>query len=123
MILWEMIAFQLPAMIKLLLIPSYSLPRILLLIPGAILKKGYLKRKEIERFIPSKKQDPLYLADSLLNKKHKNEKYFSDINEPYKLLSEQLKKYADIAKKRWLAFCFFRTRNISQAMLPRESPP
>ena len=61
-------------------------------------EKDYVKRKEIERFIPFKKEDPLYLADSLLNKKHKNEKYFSDINEPYKLLSEQLKKYADIAK-------------------------
>lgn len=61
-------------------------------------EKGYLKRKEIERFIPSKKQDPLYLADSLLNKKHKDEKYFSDISESYRLLSEQLKKYAGIAK-------------------------
>ena len=61
-------------------------------------EKGYVKRKEIERFIPFKKEDPLYLADSLLNKKHKDEKYFSDINEPYKLLSEQLKKYAAIAK-------------------------
>jgi L,D-transpeptidase YcbB len=61
-------------------------------------EKGYLKRKEIERFIPSKKQDPLYLADSLLNKKHKDEKYFSDISASYKLLSEQLKKYTGIAK-------------------------
>ena len=61
-------------------------------------EKGYVKRKEIERFIPFKKEDPLYLADSLLNKKHKDEKYFSDINESYKLLSEQLKKYAAIAK-------------------------
>ena len=61
-------------------------------------EKGYVKRKEIERFIPFKKADPLYLADSLLNKKHKDDKYFSDINEPYRLLSEQLKKYAGIAK-------------------------
>jgi murein L,D-transpeptidase YcbB/YkuD len=61
-------------------------------------EKGYVKRKEAERFIPFKKEDPLYLADSLLNKKHKDEKYFSDINEPYRLLSEQLKKYTDIAK-------------------------
>jgi L,D-transpeptidase YcbB len=61
-------------------------------------EKGYLKRKEVERFIPSKKQDPLYLADSLLNKKHKDEKYFSDINRSYKLLSEQLRKYTGIAK-------------------------
>ena len=61
-------------------------------------EKGYVKRKEMERFIPFKKEDPLYLSDSLLNKKHKDDKYFSDINEAYKLLAEQLKKYADIAK-------------------------
>ncbi len=61
-------------------------------------EKGYIKRKEMERFIPFKKQDPLYLADSLLNKKHNDDKYFSDINESYKLLSGQLKKYADITR-------------------------
>jgi murein L,D-transpeptidase YcbB/YkuD len=60
-------------------------------------EKGYVKRKELERFIPFKKQEPIYLADSLLNKKHKDDKYFSDINTSYKLLSEQLKKYDDIA--------------------------
>lgn len=61
-------------------------------------EKGYVKRKEMERFIPFKKEEPIYLADSLLNKKHKDDKYFSDINSSYKLLSGQLKKYADIAK-------------------------
>ncbi|MDQ6904342.1 MAG: L,D-transpeptidase family protein [Bacteroidota bacterium] len=61
-------------------------------------EKGYVKRKEMERFIPFKKEKPLYLSDSLLNKKHKDDKYFSDINSSYKLLSDQLKKYADIAK-------------------------
>ncbi len=61
-------------------------------------EKGYVKRKEMERFIPFKKQDPIYLSDSLLNKKHKDDKYFSDVNESYKLLSDQLKKYTDIAK-------------------------
>jgi len=60
--------------------------------------KGYVKRKELERFIPFKKEDPLELADSLLNKKHKDDKYFSDINQPYKLLSDQLRKYVAIAK-------------------------
>jgi murein L,D-transpeptidase YcbB/YkuD len=59
---------------------------------------GYVKRKELERFIPYKKQDPIKLADSLLNKKHNDDRYFSDINEPYKLLSEQLRKYVDIVK-------------------------
>ena len=61
-------------------------------------EKGYVKRKEMERFIPFKKQDALYLADSLLNKKHNDDKYFSDVNAAYKLLSEQLKKYAAIAR-------------------------
>jgi len=59
---------------------------------------GYVKRKELERFIPYKKQDPIKLADSLLNKKHNDDKYFSDINEAYKLLSEQLRKYVAIVK-------------------------
>lgn len=61
-------------------------------------QRGYVKRKELERFIPFKKQDPIALADSLLNKKHKDDKYFSDINQSYKLLSDQLRKYIGIAK-------------------------
>jgi murein L,D-transpeptidase YcbB/YkuD len=61
-------------------------------------QKGYVKRKELERFIPFKKQDPIKLADSLVNKKHKDDKYFTDINQPYKLLSDQLRKYLSIAK-------------------------
>lgn len=61
-------------------------------------QKGYVKRKELERFIPFKKQDPIKLADSLVNKKHKDDKYFTDINQPYKLLSDQLRKYLAIAK-------------------------
>jgi L,D-transpeptidase YcbB len=60
--------------------------------------KGYVKRKEMERFIPVKKQDPLDLADSLLNKKHKDDKYFEDVNAPYKALKDQLAKYYNITK-------------------------
>ena len=60
---------------------------------------GYVKRKEMERFIPFKKQDPLALADSLLNKKHKDNKYFEDVNEQYKRLKDQLGRYYGIAKK------------------------
>jgi murein L,D-transpeptidase YcbB/YkuD len=60
--------------------------------------KGYVKRKELERFIPFKKKDPIELADSLLNKKHKDDKYYADINPAYKALSEQLRKYVAIAK-------------------------
>ncbi len=61
-------------------------------------EKGYVKRKEMERFIPRKKEDPLYLADSLVNKKHKDDKYYDDVNEVYGALKEQLRLYTDIVK-------------------------
>jgi murein L,D-transpeptidase YcbB/YkuD len=62
-------------------------------------EKGYVKRKELERFIPVKKADPIQMADSLLNKKHKDNKYFEDINASYKALKSQLQTYYDIYKK------------------------
>jgi len=62
-------------------------------------EKGYVKRKEMERFIPFKKEDVMKVADSLLNKKHKDNKYFEDVNQPYKLLKEQLASYYTIAEK------------------------
>lgn len=62
-------------------------------------EKGYVKRKELERFIPAKKTDPIELADSLLSKKHKDNKYFEDINTSYKSLKDQLQKYYDIHKQ------------------------
>lgn len=62
-------------------------------------EKGFVKRKEMERFIPRKKEDALQLADSLLNKKHKDDKYFEDVNPAYSALKDQLDKYVDIAKK------------------------
>jgi murein L,D-transpeptidase YcbB/YkuD len=52
----------------------------------------------MERFIPYKKQDIMQVADSLLNKKHKDNKYFEDVNEPYKLLKVKLGQYYNIAK-------------------------
>ena len=61
--------------------------------------KGYVKRKEMERFIPFKKQDALALADSLINKKHKDDKYFEDVNPRYKALKDHLVKYYNIAKQ------------------------
>jgi len=60
---------------------------------------GYVKRKELERFVPIKKADPIQLADSLLSKKHKDNKYFEDINANYKALKDQLQKYYDIHQK------------------------
>jgi len=62
-------------------------------------EKGYVKRKELERFISFKKEDPIQLADSILNKKHKDNKYFEDINASYKSLKDQLQKYYDIHQK------------------------
>ncbi len=64
-----------------------------------VYEDGYVKRKEMERFVPLKKTDPLKLADSLVSKKHKNDKYFDDINESYKGLKQYLVRYLDIAKK------------------------
>lgn len=61
-------------------------------------EKGYVKRKEMERFIPRKKEDPLYLADSLINKKHKDDKYFEDVNMAYRGLKEKLAEYYEIVK-------------------------
>ncbi|MEO6584333.1 MAG: L,D-transpeptidase family protein, partial [Ferruginibacter sp.] len=45
-----------------------------------------------------KKEDPLLLADSLLTKKHKDNKYYADVNESYKLLQEKLAAYYQVAK-------------------------
>ena len=64
-----------------------------------VYEDGYVKRKEMERFVPIKKTNPLRLADSLLSKKHKNDKYFDDINESYKNIKGYLAKYMDVAKK------------------------
>jgi murein L,D-transpeptidase YcbB/YkuD len=61
-------------------------------------EKGYVKRKEMERFIPIKKEDPVTLADSLLNKKHKDEKYFENVNNAYKLLKDELNRYVTVSK-------------------------
>lgn len=61
--------------------------------------EGYVKRKEMERFVPFKKQDALMFADSLLKKKHKDDKYFEHRNEPYGKLKDQLARYYAIASK------------------------
>lgn len=61
-------------------------------------EKGYVKRKEMERFIPINKEDAQYLADSLINKKHKDDKYFEDVHQAFKGLKGILPKYLHIAK-------------------------
>ncbi|MDQ3277443.1 MAG: L,D-transpeptidase family protein [Bacteroidota bacterium] len=60
--------------------------------------KGYVKRKEMERFVPYVKRNPLELADSVLTKKHKDNKYFEDVHEPYRLLKEKLAQYYKVVK-------------------------
>ncbi|HWR33439.1 MAG TPA: L,D-transpeptidase family protein [Chitinophagaceae bacterium] len=60
--------------------------------------KGYVKRKEQEKFIPLKKLDPLAMADSLLNKKHKDDKYYEDVNDMYAGLKTNLELYYTAAK-------------------------
>jgi len=62
-------------------------------------EKGYVKRKEQERFIPAKQTETLSLADSLLNKKHKDDKYYEDVNQLYGALKDQLQLYYDVAKQ------------------------
>ncbi|MBC7873984.1 MAG: L,D-transpeptidase family protein, partial [Ferruginibacter sp.] len=61
-------------------------------------EKGYVKRKEQEKFIPIQKLDPLAMADSLLNKKHRDEKYYEQVNDMYGNLKNSLQLYYTIAK-------------------------
>ncbi|RYY39647.1 MAG: hypothetical protein EOO08_10115 [Chitinophagaceae bacterium] len=60
---------------------------------------GQVKRKEMERFIPRKKEDAQYLADSLLTKKHKDNKYYEDVNPAYGALKQEAGRYLDIVRK------------------------
>ena len=60
--------------------------------------KTNVKRKEMERFVPFKKLDAATIADSLINKKHKDEGYYEQINDDYKALKDQLGKYLEIVK-------------------------
>ncbi|MEO7923777.1 MAG: L,D-transpeptidase family protein [Chitinophagaceae bacterium] len=61
-------------------------------------EKGYVKRKEQEKFIPIKKEDPVKIADSLLTKKHSDEKYYEQVNDMYGSLKTKLQSYVDIIK-------------------------
>ncbi len=61
-------------------------------------RDGVVKRKELERFIPLVKRDALLFADSLLTKKHKDNKYYEDSNAAYKALKEKLQIY-NVAQK------------------------
>lgn len=62
-------------------------------------EKGYVKRKEQEKFIPIKKIDPVVMADSLLQKKHSDDKYYEQVNDMYGNLKKTLPLYLDIVRK------------------------
>jgi L,D-transpeptidase YcbB len=63
------------------------------------IEEGYVKRKEMERFVPRKRENALQLADSLLRKKHKDNKYYEEVNEPFRRLKQKLSDYYDLAKR------------------------
>ncbi|MEJ7913355.1 MAG: L,D-transpeptidase family protein [Chitinophagaceae bacterium] len=60
---------------------------------------GFVKRKEMERFVPMKKRDVLEVADSLIKKKHKDNKYFEEANLRYGQLKSHLNHYHALAAK------------------------
>ncbi len=58
-------------------------------------EEGTINKKQLAHFIPIKKQDLFYVADSLL----KTDGELEASNQPYTLLKQQLKQYVDISKK------------------------
>lgn len=65
---------------------------------SSMYEEGYVKRKEQEKFIPIKKMDPVAMADSLLTKKHKDDKYYEQVNDLYAALKNHLQLYHDLAQ-------------------------
>lgn len=80
----------------------------------------YVKRKEMERFVPASKQDALYLADSLLKKKHKDNKYYEDVNPSYGLLKEKLAAYYDLHEKGGWPAIVVKKNNYKKGMIAPE---
>ncbi len=58
----------------------------------------FLKRKELEKFVPVVKVDALHFADSLVNKASKGDRYFEEVNKHYKLLKQYLQQYVTVQK-------------------------
>ncbi|MEZ5035373.1 MAG: L,D-transpeptidase family protein [Chitinophagaceae bacterium] len=61
-------------------------------------EKGYVKRKEQEKFVPIKKIDPILMADSLITKKHNDDKYYEQVNDMYASLKNKLPLYLKITR-------------------------
>lgn len=62
-------------------------------------KDDNLNVRDLETFVPIKKQPMLKLADSILSSKNKDNKKYAAINPLYHSLKDQLEKYITIAKK------------------------
>ena len=60
--------------------------------------RGYIKRKEMEKFVPFVRQPAVEIADSLINKKHKDDKYYEDVNKAYGGLKTYLQKYLAVQR-------------------------
>ena len=80
----------------------------------------YIKRKEMERFVPASKQDAMYLADSLLKKKHKDDKYYENVNPSYGLLKEKLDTYYNIYEKGGWPVIFLKKKSYKKGMTAPE---
>lgn len=66
-------------------------------------ERGYVPRREVEHFVPVKKENPLEMADSILKAIKKEKKDFSEVNEQYARLAVQLQKYRVLAQdSQWL---------------------
>lgn len=61
-------------------------------------ENNYVNKEAIGQFIPIKKIDILSMADSILNKQDSSNG-FEQLNEPYKLLKMQLRKFYPVAKQ------------------------
>lgn len=58
-----------------------------------------MQMRELETFVPIKKQSALALADSILSRKNKDNKQYAATNPLYSGLKEQLGNYRDLIKK------------------------
>ncbi len=60
--------------------------------------KGFVERKELESFVPVKKDSVPALVTSLLNGENLDKKYYDSVNPSYKKLKDELAKYVEIQK-------------------------
>lgn len=60
--------------------------------------RDYLKRKELDQFVPAVKTNAIHFADSLVNKKD-GDKYFEETSKQYRQLKRYLQDYLAIEKK------------------------